>query len=62
MIKKLKRLLNNQNLTHRLVAVEWEDSQRPLSAWNWLDDCELPIQSYVSQWAFWLPKIRLPLR
>ena len=27
---------------YRLVAVEWEDSQRPLAAWQWLDEFELP--------------------
>jgi hypothetical protein len=27
---------------YRLVAVEWEDSQRPLAAWGWLDEYELP--------------------
>ena len=27
---------------YRLVAVEWEDSQRPLPAWQWLDEFTLP--------------------
>ena len=27
---------------YRLVAVEWEDSQQPLEAWQWLDEFELP--------------------
>jgi hypothetical protein len=27
---------------YRLVAVEWEDSQRPLPAWQWIDEFELP--------------------
>ena len=27
---------------YRLVAVEWEDSQRPASAWGWLDEYRLP--------------------
>jgi hypothetical protein len=27
---------------YRLVVVEWEDSQRPLSAWGWLDEYTLP--------------------
>jgi hypothetical protein len=26
----------------RLVAVEWEDSQRPLPSWQWLDEYQLP--------------------
>lgn len=25
-----------------LVIVEWEDSARPVPAWQWLDDYELP--------------------
>jgi hypothetical protein len=28
--------------TYRLVAVEWEDSQRPLPEWQWLDEYQLP--------------------
>ena len=27
---------------YRLVAVEWEDSQRPLAPWQWLDEFKLP--------------------
>lgn len=27
---------------YRLVVVEWEDSQRPLSPWQWLDEFMLP--------------------
>jgi hypothetical protein len=27
---------------YRLVIVEWEDSQRPLEAWQWLDEYTLP--------------------
>jgi hypothetical protein len=26
----------------KLVQVEWEDSARPISAWQWIDDYELP--------------------
>lgn len=26
----------------RLVAVEWEDSQRPLPSWQWIEDYALP--------------------
>ena len=26
----------------RLVVVEWEDSQRPLSPWQWVDEFALP--------------------
>ena len=27
---------------YRLVAVEWEDSQRPLASWQWVDEYSLP--------------------
>lgn len=27
---------------YRLVAVEWEDSQRPAGSWQWLDEFALP--------------------
>lgn len=26
----------------KLVRVEWEDSARPIPAWQWIDDYELP--------------------
>lgn len=26
----------------RLIVVEWEDSQRPLAPWQWLDEFALP--------------------
>ena len=26
----------------QLVLVEWEDSARPIPAWQWIDDYELP--------------------
>jgi hypothetical protein len=42
MIPRHKKLLQEQNVSHRLVLVEWEDSQRPLSAWGWIDEYELP--------------------
>lgn len=42
MPRKYRALLSGQKVTRRLVLVEWEDSQRPLSAWGWLDDYELP--------------------
>ena len=31
-----------QRQPYRLVAVEWEDSQRPMPAWGWLDEYTLP--------------------
>lgn len=27
---------------HRLVLVEWEDSARPISPWQWVEDYQLP--------------------
>jgi hypothetical protein len=27
---------------YRLVLVDWEDSQRPLAPWQWIDDYDLP--------------------
>lgn len=27
---------------YKLVKVEWEDSARPVSSWQWLDDYEVP--------------------
>lgn len=27
---------------YRLVQVEWEDSARPIGAWQWVDEYELP--------------------
>jgi hypothetical protein len=27
---------------YRLVVVEWEDSQRPLAPWQWVDEFTLP--------------------
>jgi hypothetical protein len=36
-------------IAYRLVMVEWEDSARPISAWQWVEDYELPdIVSCVS--------------
>jgi hypothetical protein len=26
----------------RLIVVEWEDSQRPLPSWQWLDEYQIP--------------------
>jgi hypothetical protein len=27
---------------YRLVLVEWEDSARPISSWQWVDDYQMP--------------------
>ena len=42
MIPKHKKLLQQRNVSHRLVLVEWEDSRRPLAAWGWLDEYVFP--------------------
>jgi hypothetical protein len=31
------------SLPYRLVMVEWEDSARPTSEWQWADECEVPV-------------------
>ena len=30
------------SVPYRLIVVEWEDSARPISAWQWVEDYELP--------------------
>lgn len=30
------------DVPYRLVLVEWEDSARPISSWEWIDSYELP--------------------
>jgi hypothetical protein len=29
-------------IPYKLVMVEWEDSARPTSAWQWADECDIP--------------------
>ena len=29
-------------LPYRLVLVEWEDSARPISSWQWVEDYQMP--------------------
>jgi hypothetical protein len=29
-------------IPYRLVLVEWEDSERPISAWEWIDNYQVP--------------------
>lgn len=31
-----------RSVPYRLVEVEWEDSARPISAWQWIEDYEIP--------------------
>lgn len=42
MDRQIIKLLRAQKIEHRLVIVEWEDSQRPLSAWGWVDEYASP--------------------
>lgn len=35
-------LANATPISFRLVKVEWEDSARPISAWQWVDEYEIP--------------------
>jgi hypothetical protein len=30
------------SVPYKLVSVEWEDSARPISEWQWIDDYQLP--------------------
>jgi hypothetical protein len=30
------------SIPYRLVLVEWEDSARPISSWEWVDNYEVP--------------------
>lgn len=44
-IAKLRRSSahrQEQNLPFRLVLVTWEDSARPIGAWQWLDEYNIP--------------------
>jgi hypothetical protein len=34
--------MRNYKCRFPLVLVEWEDSQRPLSPWQWIDEYQLP--------------------
>jgi hypothetical protein len=34
--------MSKKKPTYSLVLVEWEDSQRPLSPWQWVDEYSLP--------------------
>lgn len=31
-----------RSVPYRLVEVEWKDSARPISAWQWIEDYEIP--------------------
>jgi hypothetical protein len=33
---------SQQRSKYRLILVEWEDSQRPLAPWQWVDEYSLP--------------------
>jgi hypothetical protein len=34
--------MRNRQRKYPLVLVEWEDSQRPLAPWQWLDEYSMP--------------------
>jgi hypothetical protein len=34
--------VRNRQPKYPLVLIEWEDSQRPLSPWQWVDEYSLP--------------------
>jgi hypothetical protein len=38
--KKLEKKFST--IPYPLVMIEWEDSARPISAWQWVEDYELP--------------------
>lgn len=38
----MKRLKKWPKVPYRLVIIEWEDSARPIGAWQWAEDYELP--------------------
>lgn len=38
--KKSRR--HGRVIPYRLVKVEWEDSARPIGAWQWVDEYEVP--------------------
>lgn len=44
-----------------LVLVEWEDSQRPLSPWQWVDDYTLPDAVHCISVGFLIAKTKTAL-
>jgi len=34
--------MNRPKLPYKLVLVRWEDSEQPISAWQWIDNYEVP--------------------
>ena len=37
-----KQKLKPPKAPYRLVMLEWEDSARPIEAWQWVDEYEIP--------------------
>lgn len=44
-----------------LVLVEWEDSQRPLSPWGWVDEYSLPDAVHCLSVGFLIAKTKTAL-
>jgi hypothetical protein len=38
----LSRSRRKPDVSYRLVLVEWEDSARPIGAWQWIEDYQIP--------------------
>jgi hypothetical protein len=34
--------METPNVPYRLVLIQWEDSARPISQWQWVDDYQIP--------------------
>ena len=39
----MQKRLGSCNVPYKLVKVEWEDSARPVSAWQWIDEYQIPV-------------------
>ncbi len=45
----MSRARSNPSIPYPLVRVEWEDSARPIEAWQWIEDYAIPeIVSCIS--------------
>lgn len=40
--KRRIKIVKRPRVPYRLVLVEWEDSARPISAWQWVDEYQAP--------------------
>jgi hypothetical protein len=39
---RIKRRAKTDAVPYQLVKIKWEDSAHPISAWQWIEDYELP--------------------